>query len=89
MDRVRVEGDVEIDVCDEHGVWLDRGELERIVTHHERAAMQGAQGRAGKTRSQRSTLARVGERVVAGAASGAGFGAGSTLARALVRKLLG
>jgi hypothetical protein len=52
--------------------------------------MQGAQGRAGKTRSQRSTHPRARGRAGGGRrASGAGFGAGSTLARALVRKLLG
>ncbi len=84
MDRVRVEGDVEVDVCDEHGVWLDRGELERIVTHHERVSMQAAKGR--KTKAQgSSTLTRAGQRAVTGAASTVA----TTLARSLVRKLLG
>ena len=29
--RVEHRRGVEIDVCDEHGIWLDRGELERIL----------------------------------------------------------
>ena len=33
---------VEVDVCDEHGIWLDRGELAAIIRHHV------AQGRTSK-----------------------------------------
>ena len=32
MLKKNVEGDVEIDYCEYHGVWLDVGELEKIFT---------------------------------------------------------
>jgi Zn-finger nucleic acid-binding protein len=32
--RYEVQGGVEVDVCDEHGIWLDRGELAAIIRRH-------------------------------------------------------
>ncbi|MCE9584910.1 MAG: zf-TFIIB domain-containing protein [Planctomycetes bacterium] len=38
--RIEKKGPVEVDVCGEHGVWLDKGELERILS-----AMRGRAAR--------------------------------------------
>lgn len=78
MTSVQVAGGTEIDCCDQHGVWLDVGELQAIVSHYESPA-RGNQGLAGE----------VGRTLLDSAARGAGFGAGASLARNLIQKLLG
>lgn len=75
MNKVSVAGGIEIDCCDEHGVWLDLGELDAIVKHHDRA-------NAGPSQS-------LGRKILDSAAHGAGLGAGSSLARVLIQRLLG
>ena len=44
------EGKIEIDVCEEHGVWLDRGELEAICASLKRVgrAREVAAARRGR-----------------------------------------
>ncbi len=75
MNKVSVAGGIEIDCCDEHGVWLDLGELDAIVKHYERSTPGVASG--------------IGRKILDSAAHGAGFGAGSSLARGLIQRLLG
>lgn len=85
MKKVRVAGGTEVDVCDEHGVWLDVGELNAIVSHHEAAVKRAGGGGA----PERSLVGQLGERLASSAASGVGFGAGTALASSLIRRLLG
>ena len=33
MQKRTINGGLELDYCDRHGVWLDAGELERILAH--------------------------------------------------------
>ncbi|MFW5741540.1 MAG: zf-TFIIB domain-containing protein [Myxococcota bacterium] len=89
MRKVTVAGGIEIDCCDEHGVWLDVGEMAALLNHRatESASAAAQQPPAGS--KQKSMLEGVGKRVVSGAAYGAGWGVGSTVASALIRKVLG
>lgn len=75
MKKVQLASGVEIDACDDHGVWLDVGELQQLVRHHERAAAPQKEGLASK--------------LVDSAARGAGAGLGWTIASALIRRLFG
>ncbi|MBL8022519.1 MAG: zf-TFIIB domain-containing protein [Leptospirales bacterium] len=75
MSKLRVASGVEIDCCDDHGVWLDVGELDQIANHFEKNS-QGAVSGIGKT-------------ILDSAARGAGFGAGASLARSLAQRLFG
>ena len=34
MEKRSSYGDVEIDICADHGIWLDKGELQRIIVSH-------------------------------------------------------
>ncbi len=81
MKKVTVAGGVEVDVCDAHGAWLDVGELQSIIDFHERAASSPATGP--------SVVSRLGQNLMSGAAHGAGFGAGTAIARSLIHRLLG
>lgn len=74
MEKVVVAGGTEIDCCDQHGVWLDLGELETIVQHYQKARESSEPGFAGT--------------FLGSAARGAGFGAGASLARGLIQRLL-
>lgn len=74
MKKVGLASGVEIDCCDAHGVWLDVGELQSLITHHERGG-RGNEGLAGK--------------LLDSATRGAGAGIGWTLASALIRRLFG
>lgn len=75
MNKVSVAGGIEIDCCDEHGVWLDLGELDRVVKFYE-SREPGVTSGLGRT-------------LIDSAARGAGFGAGASLARGLIQRLLG
>jgi hypothetical protein len=84
MKKVTVAGGVQIDVCDPHGAWLDVGELQAIIAFHE-------PGHSTSPQPQVSTgvVGRLGRNLVSGVAHGAGFGAGTALARSLIHRLLG
>ena len=84
MRKVKVAGGIEIDCCDEHGVWLDVGEMAALL--NQSASSKAA---APQQPQQKGMLDGVGNRLIKGAAHGAGWGAGSTLASVLIRKLLG
>jgi len=75
MKKVQLASGVEIDACDDHGVWLDVGELQQLVRHHERAAAP----------PQESFASKMGD----SASRGAGAGIGWQLASALIRRLFG
>ena len=80
-------GGVQIDVCDAHGAWLDVGELQAIIDFHEqqtRAAQPQAKAAPGP-----GAVGRLGRNLASGVAHGAGFGAGSAIARSLIHRLLG
>ena len=76
--RVVQEG-VELDYCDWHGVWLDGGELERLLTTYgaRQAPQQGAGGQPG-----------VGKAIAQGLAGAAVMGAGFHLGGRLVGGIL-
>jgi len=74
MEKVLVAGGTEIDCCDHHGVWLDLGELDTIVQYYQKKRESSQPGLAGT--------------FIDSAARGAGFGAGASLARGLIQKLL-
>lgn len=79
MTKMTVAGDVQIDCCDEHGVWLDRNELEAITRH---AQQKSAPARPGM-------LQNAGQTLVQGAASAAGWNLGRELSSSLIRRLFG
>jgi len=98
MQIVTVAGGVEIDCCDEHGVWLDVGELAALLNHSQATAAvpprvvqqpQPAPPPAPPPPPKPSILEGTGKRLLNSAASGAGFGAGYSLASTLVRKIFG
>lgn len=74
MQRKRVNHGVEVDYCDWHGIWLDAGELERLV------AAQGSGQPAGQP--------GIGKAVVQGLAGAAVMGAGFHLGGRLVGGIL-
>ena len=80
MNKVSVAGGVEIDCCDDHGVWLDRNELDTIIAHAQQQAPQP---------SSPGAFEGLGRTVVQGAASGVGWRFGSELASSLVRRIFG
>jgi hypothetical protein len=86
MHKVTVAGGIEIDCCDAHGVWLDVGEMAALL--NQQAATQVAPAPAVQ-KKEKGMLDGVGKRLISGAAHGAGWGAGSTLASTLIRKLFG
>ena len=73
--QVQPASGIEIDACDERGVWLDVGELQELVRHTERAAAPAREG--------------LGSKLVDSAARGAGAGLGWSIASALIRRLFG
>jgi hypothetical protein len=79
MKKVLVAANVEVDCCDDHGIWLDRNELQTIMLHAQEQAASRSPG----------LLDGVGQTIVQGAASGAGWSMGSALASSLVRRLFG
>ena len=87
MHKVTVAGGIEVDCCDQHGVWLDVGEMAALL-NQQAAAPKAAKAPAGK-KKEKGMLDDVGKRLIQGAAHGAGWGAGSTLASTLIRKLFG
>lgn len=74
MQKRVVHGGIEIDFCDWHGVWLDAGELERLL------AMQGG--------AQPGRQPGIGKAVAQGLAGAAVMGAGFHLGGRLVGGLL-
>lgn len=79
MKKVLVAANVEVDCCDDHGIWLDKNELQTIMVHAQEQASSSSPG----------LLAGVGQTIVQGAAGGAGWTFGSELASSLVRRLFG
>lgn len=80
-------GNIEVDCCDEHGVWLDVGEMSALL--NQKALPEAAPPKTKPRREQKGALDGVGKGLIQSAARGAGFGAGSTLASVLIRKILG
>jgi hypothetical protein len=78
MSRTPLPAGVQIDVCEDHGVWLDVGELEQIV--------QFQAGRRGGPRAAPQAPG-LGTQIAKGVASGMARGAGAGLASSLVRSL--
>jgi len=96
MDKITVAGGIEIDCCDEHGVWLDVGEMAALLNHRAAEASAAPAAPAPPAAAEPAAVSKgkgmlqgVGKRVVHGAAHGAGFGAGVTVASTLIRKLFG
>jgi Zn-finger nucleic acid-binding protein len=83
MGRMPLPSGVEIDVCEDHGVWLDVGELERIVQFQSQRRGAGGAGRAAAPRQAPG----LGSQIAKGMATGMARGAGSGLASSLVRSL--
>lgn len=79
MKKVQIPSGVEIDCCDDHGVWLDNDELQKIIEHAQSNAQSGGP----------SMVEGLGRTLVESAVSGAGWGAGTGLATTLIRKLFG
>ncbi len=73
MTKVRLPSGVDVDCCDDHGVWLDRGELEQIVRH--------AESTRSSSHSGPSILGQVGATFVDSAVRGAGWSLSSNLVR--------
>lgn len=77
MQKRAINGGLELDYCDRHGVWLDAGELERILATFG-GGSPGGQGGVGKSIAQN----------LAGAAVvGAGFSIGHRLVGGIVDAL--
>jgi Zn-finger nucleic acid-binding protein len=89
MRKVTLAGGVEIDCCDAHGVWLDVGELAALLNQREQPEAQPARKKEPGSRQDKGAFDGAGRRLVQGVAHGAGFGAGTTLASTLIRKILG
>ena len=79
MQKRIVQDGVELDYCDWHGVWLDGGELERLLTTY--GAGQAPQRAAGGQPG-------VGKAIAQGLAGAAVMGAGFHLGRRLVGGIL-
>ena len=89
MRKVTIAGGIEIDCCDAHGVWLDVGELAALLNQREQPEPAKTRKKEPRVAKDKGVLEGAGRRLVQGAAHGAGFGAGTTLASALIRKILG
>ncbi len=87
MKKVTVAGGVEVDVCDAHGAWLDVGELQAIIDFCEQQST-ATQPQPNANRGP-GAVARLGRNLASGVAHGAGFGAGTAIARSLIHRLLG
>lgn len=79
MQKRIVQDGVELDYCDWHGVWLDGGELERLLVTY--GAAQGRQ-------QARGGQPGVGKAIVQGLAGAAVMGAGFHLGGRLVGGIL-
>jgi hypothetical protein len=79
MKKVLVPANVEVDCCDEHGIWLDKNELQTIMVHAQEASGSSSPG----------MFSGIGQTLVQGAASGAGWSFGNEIASSLVRRLFG
>lgn len=71
---------VEIDHCEQHGVWLDRGELEALLRREGPATAHGGFG---------STLERAGERFGRSVVTGAGATMGHRLMNSVIDSVFG
>lgn len=80
MSKLDLPSGAEIDTCEAHGVWLDVGELERIV-QFQAQRVGGGRGRAAPQQPSMTS------RVVGGVVSGVAHGAGAGLASGLIRRL--
>lgn len=48
--RVEVKRPVTVDICPDHGIWLDRGELDAITMQARAQGRRGARGSIGRAR---------------------------------------
>lgn len=83
MQKQNIPQGIELDLCDEHGVWLDRGELEAMLLR-ETAAKPARGGRAAKAAAPAAAEGGFGatlERAGAQFGRSAVYGAGSTMGR--------
>ena len=77
MQKRVVNGDVELDYCDRHGVWLDAGELARVLATNEgdRSARQSGVGKS------------IAQNLAGATIMGAGFSIGHRLVGGMVDAL--
>lgn len=83
MQKQSIPQGIELDLCHEHGVWLDRGELEAMLLR-ETAAKPARGARAAKAPAPAATEGGFGatlERAGAQFGRSAVYGAGSTMGR--------
>ncbi|MEZ4390368.1 MAG: zf-TFIIB domain-containing protein [Polyangiales bacterium] len=80
MQKQNIPQGIELDLCNEHGVWLDRGELEAMLLR-ETAAKPARGGRAAKAPAAEGGFGATLERAGAQFGRSAVYGAGSTMGR--------
>lgn len=92
MSRVALPSGVEIDACEDHGVWLDVGELQQILAFQAQrgggrgaGGMGGMGGRGRRAPEPPSLASKMATGVATGMARGAGAGLASSLIRSLFR----
>ena len=77
MQKRTINGGLELDYCDRHGVWLDAGELERILATCG-GGSPGGRGGVGKS---------IAHNLAGAAVMGAGFSIGHRLVGGIVEAL--
>jgi hypothetical protein len=70
MQKKTVNNGVEVDYCDWHGIWLDAGELERLLASRQSAPASPPGGGVGR---------EIAKGLAGAAVMGAGFGIGNRL----------
>jgi Zn-finger nucleic acid-binding protein len=91
MQKQLIPQGVEIDVCDTHGVWLDRGELESLVQREALPAGAGARKRGAPAPEGGfgATMERAGQQFGQSMVRGAGSTLGRRLMNGVVDKVFG
>lgn len=81
MQKKTVNHGVEVDFCDWHGIWLDAGELERLLAHqHQGAPAQFSGGGVGR---------EIAKGLAGAAVLGAGFHLGGRMVGGILDALFG